>query len=352
MLALMRHLPTHCNPARWVLGLLWLPLFLMGCQSQQDGAVASSPPPVGHYEGSIAVAGQPEMRAALDIRHPSPGHYEAELTVPTTSTLSFVSGTILFTNSQLRLARPARPAQVLTLTLDGDFWRGSLALDSTKAEVILLKRGMPTPSTYRVEELAQDGGSAWLFSPSDTGTPGAALALLPDAETAPAAAMWADALAREGIIVLVLPAVDSTSAPLETPRLQVALEMLRGTPGADTASIGVWAAGARAGAVAEILASPNAPKAAFVITQNATAGPASRAVFRELRKQKLPLLALYGGSSSLQRAAQMRNATGGRRGAMVRTYRNAGADLLVADALSPRFGAGLPNEVVEWLRGQ
>ena len=351
MLALMRLLPTRNHPAGWLLGLLGLGILLANCQSQ-PGQDAASPPPVGHYEGSITVAGQPEMRAALDIRHPSPGHYEAELTVPTTSTLSFVADTIVFSNNQLRLTRPARPTQVLTLTLDGDFWRGSLALDSTKAETILLKRGMPTPSTYRVEELAQDAGSAWLFSPSDTGTPGAALALLPDTETAPAAVLWADALAREGIIVLLLPAVDSTSAPLETPRLQMALNLLRATPGADTTSIGVWAAGTRATALAEILTAPDGPRAAFVIAQNVSVGPGTRTAFRELKKQKIPLLALYGGDNATQRAAPMRNAIGGRRGAQVRTYRGTGPDLLLPAALGSRFGPGLPNEVVEWLRGQ
>ncbi|OGX84237.1 hypothetical protein BEN47_16410 [Hymenobacter lapidarius] len=292
------------------------------------------------------------MRAALDIRHPSPGHYEAEFTVPTTSTLSFVADTIFFNDNQLRLQRPARPAQVLTLMLDGDFWRGSLVLDSAKVEIILLKRGMPTPSTYRVEELAQDGGSAWLFSPSDTGTPGAALALLPDTETTPAAALWADALAREGIIVLMLPAVDSASAPLETPRLQVALNVLRATPGADTANIGVWAAGMRAAALAEMLAGPGAPRAAFVIAQNVNVSSGTRTALRELRKQQVPILALYGGSNATQRAMLMRNALGGRRGAPVRTYRGTGPDLLMPEALSPRFGPGLPKEVVEWLRGQ
>ncbi len=352
MPALMRHRPTRCTPAKWVLGLLWLALSLPGCQLKQDEAAAATPPPVGHYEGSITVAGQSEMRAALDIRHPSPGHYEAELTVPTTGTLSFVADTIFFKDNQLRLQRPARPTQVLTLTLDGDFWRGSLALDSTKAEIILLKRGMPTPSTYRVEELAQDAGAAWLFSPSDTGTPGAALALLPDTETAPAAALWADALARDGIIVLMLPAVDSASASLETPRLQMALKILRATPGADTANIGVWAAGMRAVTLAETLSGPNALRAAFVIAQNTTMSLGARTAFRALKKQKVPILALYGGNDATQQAVLMRNALGGRRGAPVRTYRGTGPDLLVPDALSPRFGPGLPNEVVEWLRGQ
>ncbi|MFC7666936.1 hypothetical protein ACFQT0_05515 [Hymenobacter humi] len=344
--------PNRSRLLGGLLALLSLGMPLAGCQSQGDQEAAAVPPPVGHYEGSITVAGQPELRAALDIRHPSPGHYEAELTVPTAGTLSFVADTILFSNNRLRLARPARPSQVLTLTQDGDFWRGSLALDSAKGETILLKRGMPTPSTYRVEQVPQGTGAAWLFSPSDTSTPGAALALLPDTETAPAAALWADALAREGVIVLVLPAADSATAAAEAPRLQTALSLLRSTAGADTATIGAWASGARAAALAQVLANPGGPRVAFFMSQNADIDPASRAAFRELRKRKLPLLGLYGGAAANQRAAALRNALGGRRGALVRAYRTAGPDLLVPDGLSPRFGPGLPNEVVEWLRAQ
>ncbi|WP_310394395.1 hypothetical protein [Hymenobacter sp.] len=350
MPALLRLLLGPGRPGCGRLALL-LGLAATACQPQADGDGAAATPPVGHYEGSIGAPGQPGTRAALDIRHPSPGHYEAELTVPTAGTLSFVADTILFSNNQLRLTRPARPGQVLTLTLDGDFWRGTLALDSAAAPALLLKRGAPTPSTYRVEEVPQANGSAWLFAPSDTGTPGAALALLPDAETAPAAALWADALAREGVIVLVLPAADSATTPAETPRLQAALRLLRGTAGADTAKVGVWAAGQRGAATAQVLAQES-PRAAFLITQNVAVEPATRAALRELTKRKLPVLGLYGGPAANQRAAAWRNALGGRRGATVRAYRTAGPDLLVSRGLSAGLGPELPGEVVEWLRAQ
>ena len=350
MPALMRRLPTHCNPAKWVLGLMWLALGLTGCQSQQDKAGAATPPPVGHYEGSITIAGQPEIRAALDIRHPSLGHYEAEFTAP--GTLSFVADTILFSNNQLRLARPARPGQTLALTLDGDFWRGTMGLDSTKFTTILVKRGVPTPSTYRTEEVPQATGSAWLFAPADTGTPGAALALLPDAETATTAAIWADALAREGVIVLLLPAADSAAATDEAPRLQAAMRLLRGTAGADTANVGVWASGQRAAAVAQVLAGTPSPRLAFLIAQNADFDAAGRDAFRELARRKLPLLGLYGGPTAARRAAALRQATGGRRGATVRQYATPKLNLLLPGPISPRFAPGLPTDVVEWLQGK
>ena len=352
MLALMRLLIDRGCLVGGLLGLVWLGAGFTACQSHKESDGVAATPPVGHYEGSIGVAGQPEVRAALDIRHPSPGHYEAEFTVPSAGTLSFVADTIFFSNNQLRLTRPARPSQVLALTLDGDFWRGALTLDSTKVQTILVKRSVPTPSTYRIEEVPQATGSAWLFAPSDTGTPGPALILLPDTTTAPTAALWGDALAREGIIVLILPATDSVSATAEAPRLQAAVRLLHNTPGADTANVGAWAAGARATALAQALAPAGSPHVAFVIAQNAEITPAGKAAFRELKSRKVPLLGLYGGPASAQRAASLRNTLGGRRGAAVRAYRTARPDLFVPGGLNPQFAPGLPGDIMEWMRGK
>jgi hypothetical protein len=347
------HLPADFRRLTgWLSGIMALALLLSACQPQHEQATAAATPPVGHYEGSLGAAEQAETRAALDIRHPSPGHYEAELTVNGASTLSFVADTIIFSNNQLRLTRPARPNEVLTLTLDGDFWRGTLTLDSVKRTAILVKRGMPTPSTYRVEELPQAEGAAWLFAPADTGTPGTALALLPTKQTVSTAAVWADALAREGIIVLLLPALDSTTAAAEAPRLAMAMRFLHSTAGADTANIGAWAVGARAAALAQHLVAPTGRGPAFLIAQNADLDPAGRAAFRELRQRKFPILGLYGGTNASSHGAALKQVLGGRRGTSVRIYRNTGPDLLVADGPSLRFGPGLPADVVEWLQGK
>ncbi len=341
--------PGRCF--RLLTGLALGALGLLGaCQSRQAPADAPATPPVGHYQGGLTPAGQPELRAALDIRHPRPGHYEAELTVPGAPTLSFVADTILLAGQQLRLLRPARPGQTLTLTLDGDFWRGTLAVDSTQVPLILLKRGVPDPSAYRVQALPQVGGPAWLFVPTDTDTPGAALALLPDAATAPTAALWADALARAGIIVLLLPPpADSASASSETPLLQLALQRLRATAGADTASVGVWATGARATALLPALAAAGGPRVAFFVAQNAALDARARAA---VRGRKLPMLGLYGGTEAASAAASLRTALAGRRGSAVHSYRGTGPDLLVPTALGPKFGPGLPGEVVGWLRNR
>ena len=347
----IRRVRHQCRRLRDLL-YVGLGLTFAACQPQRDQSDISATPPVGHYEGSITAVGQPEVRGALDIRHPSPGHYEAELTVPTASTLSFVADTILFSNNQLRLARPGHPSQTLTLKLDGDFWRGALALDSAQALTILVKRGVPSPSAYRVEKVLQAAGTAWLFAPSDTGTPGAALVLMPDADTAPTAALWADALARAGIIVLLLPAVDMATITAETVRLQAALHLLRGTAGANTANVGAWAAGPRATTLAQVLTESLSLGPAFFIAQNPDIDATGRTAFRELKRRNLPILGLYGGPMTNRRAAAMRNAVGGRRGATVRAYRTAGSNLLVPSGLGPRFGPGLPADVVEWLRSR
>ena len=328
--------------------LLLALLGLAACQPQHPPADTAAAPPVGHYQGSLGAVGGPQLRAALDIRHPSEGHYDAELTVPGAPALSFVADTLLLAGNQLRLVRPARPGQTLTLTLDGDFWRGNLAVDSTSLPLILLKRGVPDPSSYRMAAVPQLGRAAWLFAPTDTDTPGAALALLPDAATAPTAAIWADALARAGVTVLLVPpAADPATAATETPRLVAALRQLRATPGADTTSLGVWASGSRATALAAA-----GPRLAFFIVQNAVVDATTRPAFRELRNRKLSVLGLYGGTDAVPRAAQLRAAVGGRRGNLVRSYRATEPNLLGGEGMHVQFGPGLPGEVVEWVRNR
>lgn len=322
-------------------------LALGSCDPKRP-ADTSVPPPLGHYEGTAEAPGHPAVRVALDIRHPSPGHYEAELTAPTAPALNFVADTAMFGQQRLLLQRPGGSSETLTLKLDGDFWRGTLALDSVQASVLLVKRGAPDPSTYRVEELPQSsGGSAWLFAPADVGTPGPALALLPDAATAPAAALWADALAREGIIVLLLPVADTAA----TNSLPMHLQLLRATAGADTANVGLWASGSGAGAAAHALAQPGGPRAAFFIAQNVLLNAESKLDFRALAQRHLPVLGLFGGRDATAPAA-LRAALGGRRGGQVLFWREAGPDLLVPGALGPGLVGAGPGAVTEWLQGK
>jgi hypothetical protein len=62
------------------------------------------------------------------------------------------------------------------------------------------------------------------------------------------------------------------------------------------------------------------------------------------------VLGLYGGAGATTQAAALRHASGGRRGAAVHAYRQAGPDLLLAGDLGPQLAPGVPNEVLEWLR--
>ena len=336
----MRH-SRNRSPRLFLLlvGVGWL---LGSCQAQPDAAVAAGPPPVGHYQGSVALPAGPHLAAALDVRHPSPGHYEAELTLPEAAGLSFVADTVTFAANQLQLRRPGRPGQTLRLTLDGDFWRGTLALDSVRAAVLLVRRGAPAPSTYRVEELPQaSGGTAWLFAPADTRTPGPALALLPDAATAAAAPLWADALARNGIIVLLLPPADTAVAPLPA-----ALRLLRATAGADTATVGAWLAGGRALAFAE--AAPTRPKPAFLLLQNipVTAGT-FRAAWAARGQAVQPILALAAGREG---SRALRQALPRRRTTTLLTLPAAPANLLVPGPLGPELAPQALAPVLKWLR--
>ncbi len=219
---------------------------LAACQPRTGPAEEATPlpPPTGHYAGGLQLPGRPELRAALDVRHPRPGHYEAELTLPRQPALSFVADTLTYRQDTLRLARPGRPNQTLTLGRQGDFWRGTLALDSARYPLLLVRRGPPAPAAYRVRRdgLAGAGGPVLLFSPADESQPGPALAFIPTPLTAAQAPAWADALARQGLTVLLLPPTDT----LNGLALRRALALLRRTPGVDSARVGAWLAGPRA----------------------------------------------------------------------------------------------------------
>ncbi len=337
----MRFLPG-ARRGPWRLALLAAAPWLLACQPTADRA-APAPPPVGHYAGTVQLAGRPTQPVALELRHPAPGHYTAELTGP--PALRFVADTVAFRNGRLRLVRPGRPGETLDLALDGDFWRGTLRLDSARGPVLLLRRGPPPPTVYRVEEVPQARGSAWLFAP-DAGTAGGGLALLPDAAQAPAGALWADALAREGLTVLLLPAADTAGPATTGPLLRAARRLLRNTAGTDTARLGTWASGPRADAVARALAAPDGPQTDFFIVQNATLAADSRAAYRELARRKLPALGLYGGPGNAAAAASLRGAL---RGRAVRSYPAAGPDLLVPDPGGRTLIPGLPGEVTQWV---
>ncbi|RYY21557.1 MAG: hypothetical protein EOO36_00470 [Cytophagaceae bacterium] len=312
---------------------------LAACQPQPEAAgeqASAAHPPTGHFAGTLAVAGQPGLRAALEVRHPSPGHYDAELFVADAPGLSFVADTLVFSHNTLHLARPGQPGQTLTLAQQGDFWRGSLAVDSSAYPALLVRRGPPEPAVYRVrrDEVPGSRGPALLFSPADESLPGAALALFPTAATAGTTPAWADALARHGYTVLVLPTADTLTAPA----LGAALSYLRRTPGVDTARVGIWAAGPRANALATLLTQPVAPHPSppFVVVQEAPAPDAAmRGTWRTLA-QRQRVLGVYDAAdaTTAKSATTLRGALG-RPGRILRGQ-----------------GPGLSTGVAAWLREQ
>lgn len=290
-------------------------------------------PPTGHFAGSLKVAGQPELRAALEVRHPRPGHYDAELLVATEPRLSFVADTLDFSANLLHFSRPGRPGESLTLQQQGDFWRGTLAVDSVTYTTLLVRRGPPEPAVYRVrrDEVAGPSGEALLFSPADESLPGVALAVFPTPTTAAQAPGWADALARYGYTVLLLPAADTLPAVAFT----AALTYLRRTPGVDTARIGAWADGPRTVQLAALLMAPERPRPypAFVVVQAAPPPAAAmRATWRTLG-QRTRVLGVYDAHASQPGAATGLQAALGGRPRVVRAT-----------------GPALITSVVDWLR--
>ncbi len=308
---------------------------LAACQAQPESAGSHAPaahPPVGHFSGTLTAPGRPELRAAFEVRHPRPGHYDAELLVEAAPSLSFVADTVAFAGGRLLLRRPGLPGQTLALTQQGDFWRGSLAIDSVSYSTLLVRRGPPEPAVYRVrpDEVPGSVGEALLFSPADESLPGAALAVFPTAATTRPAPAWADALARQGYTVLLLPAADT----LTTPALTAALAYLRRTPGVDTAQVGIWAAGRRAELLATLLTQPEAPHPAFVITQEVPAPTAAmRGAWRTLA-QRQRVLGVYDASDATTAKATTALRTAlGRPGRVLRGQ-----------------GPGLSDGVATWLR--
>ncbi|MGI4823662.1 MAG: hypothetical protein ACRYFV_20830 [Janthinobacterium lividum] len=324
----LRRLLRRASLLPCLLGLL---AGLAACQSLPDKAADSAPaaPPTGHFAGALQVPGQPELRAVLEVRHPSPGRYDAELVLPQQPALSFVADSLTFVGDTLRLTRPGQPGEALTLGRQGDFWRGTLLLDSVRYPLLLVRRGEPEPAVYRVrrDEVAGTTGPALLFSPADESLPGLALALFATPGTAAGAPAWADALARQGHTILLLPAADTLAAPA----LANALALLRRTAGVDTARVGAWLSGRPAGLLPVLLAENTASRPAFVLVQNMSAPPLATRRDWQTLAQRGHLLAIYDPSQPKADVAQARALLGRQR-------------------VRQAAGVGLQQQVIDWLR--
>jgi hypothetical protein len=284
---------------------------LAACQPQPEAAgTTPATPPTGHFAGTLQAPGQPALQAVLEVRHPRPGHYEAELVLPQQPALSFVADSLTFAHDTLRLARPGQPGQQLTLARQGNFWRGTLGLDSARYPLLLVRRGEPEPAVYRVrrDEVAGTAAPALLFSPADESLPGLALAFFPGTADSPAGLVWADALARQGHTVLLLPPADSLSAPA----LANALALLRRTAGVDTARVGAWVSGPAAGLLPLVLAENTASRPTFVVVQNMPAPLLAVRRDWQALAQRGQVLAAYDATQPRATVAQARALLGAR----------------------------------------
>lgn len=350
-----RHrLPDHGGrqptqpPAQLLARLFPLVLLVLlcagACSQQREAATVAAPLSTGHFEGLVELPRGPaaSFRLALELRQPRAGRYEAEVLAPDQPSLNFVADTVDFQQETLRLTRPGRPGQRLRLTREGNFWRGTLTLDSAQVPVLLVRRGDPAPATYRVRRLAAGAGlgtGALLFAPADEATPGPALALLPAAAHTNLAPQWADVLARAGVIVLLLPAPADTTAT-ELPLTQAAGRWLRATPGADTARLGLWATAGRAGRLLPALSSPTGPTGptigppAFVVVQRLIGVRELRPALRKLTATGAVLgLEEQGQPSARRNSAALRAALGQRGQTQVRVVPAAAAGTAVAEWL-------------------
>lgn len=306
---------------------------LAACQPQPNTAATAraEPPPTGHFAGTLQAPGQPAFRAVLEVRHPSPGHYEAELVLPEQPALSFVADSLTFTHDTLRLVRPGRTSQQLALVRQGNFWRGMLGLDSARYPLLLVRRGEPEPAVYHVQrdEVAGTTAPALLFSPADESLPGLALAFFPSVTDAQAGPAWADALARQGHTVLVLPPADNLSAPA----LANALALLRRTAGVDTARVGAWVNGPSASLLPLLLAENTASRPTFILVQNMPAPPLAVRRDWHALAQRGQVLAVYDAAQPKAAVAQARVVLG-------------------AQHVRQAPAAKLPGLLTDWLRGR
>ena len=228
------------------------------------------------------------------------------------------------------------------------------ALDSTPGcQALLVKRGPPTPSTYRVEELPQDQGSAWLFAPADTSTPGAG---------AGAAARCRHGRPRPRCGPMPWPAKAllcwccqrpiPSRPPAETPAPASgpgpAAHHGRGRHGQHW-RVGRRAAGRHAG---RSCWPARTARGRFLHCAERGGRPQRRGrPSGSCGSRKLPHSGPVWGPARRHRrpaAAQCAGRAARRHGAHL--PRQPAPTCWCPAALSPRFGPGLPDEVVEWLR--
>ena len=356
---------------RRLLGGCWL-LTLAACSGREEPA--RLPPPTGHYEGPVTYQGT-ELRVTLDVREPTPGQLQADLHFPDVAGLSFPVAALRYQEPQLSFEQaPGQPGSIAVSAIrEGDFLRGVFTWDTIRTEFVWARRGQAAPRPYReqavrlpgVGGVGQPKAFARFLIPQDTALRYPAVALLPDAATASAAATRADLLARHGFVVLLLPAPAGPAAPDSVLRRRAgaALRACRAAGRVDSSRVGLWVRGRQAPAVAAGAAEAR-PAAAFMILEGVpVASSAAAKPWQQLARRRIPLLGLYGAADTTVAAAgsarRLRAAIGFQRGNAVRVYAKADRNLIIAGFTTskgqwqwPQPAPGYTNELLTWLRQQ
>ena len=337
-------------------------LLAVGCSSGERPAGAL---PTGHYEGPVTYQGT-ELRAILDLRQSASGQLEADLRFPENQGLGFPAENLRYNAPLLRFEQQPNATEniVVEAILEGDFWRGTFATDSARAELLLVRRGKADPRPYGSQALTIRYGSQNMSStlrlPDDTLRQHQALVLLPDSTTN--LNRTADLLARQGVATLITQAAPGVPDSAAGQMAQAALATLRATPGVDTTQVGLWLTGAKT-PLALAIAMRGKVKPAFVVVQGVpVTSTEAQQPFRNVTRQRVPVLALYGGADTTlnvrESTRRLRSAFASR-GSAVRLYPKANHDLLLPGGARadgkwewPHPAAGYVDELLAWLQAR
>ena len=293
---------------RWCLPI-FLTFLLYGCSI--DGQESKLPPPTGHFEGPLTYKGT-ELRASLDLREVQPGQLQGEIRLADRQDMGLPAQQITYQHPHLtvRWATGASSSFTVDLTREGDFLKGKFAVDSTAADILLVRRGAAEPLPYRQQQLKFNSrGSSLagtLLVPDDTLQTHPAVVVLQNApqQTALSVQLLTDVLVRQGFVVLFTtgrPAASATPANSDSLAVDVlaAARALGHVAGVDSSRVGLIgsSSGAIALATAAVQDDKNDSAIRFVI---AVGAPGTSNAAREA-EQTTQVLRKQGASIADQR---------------------------------------------------
>ncbi|MCC3157788.1 hypothetical protein LJ737_11110 [Hymenobacter sp. 15J16-1T3B] len=314
--------------------------------------------PVGRYEGTLTYRGA-ELPVVLNVYQDSASRLvQVQLRAPGGPPYARWFDSVAYRAPALvgRLPGGSR----LALREEPNFLTGAVWLhDTLRAELVAVRRGAADLPAYTVTRQPAAGAAPAVlrYLPLDTAQHRPALLYWPMPGAAGAAYGWADWLAGQGVQVALASPTVALSDSVAAQQIAAALRRLRAEPRVDSGKVGVWATGP--GGRAAVL-SAEAARPRFLLVQGAAFGRADRAWLRQLSRQPVAVLGLYGALDTSLNVAissqQLRNAVGRRRGSGVKVYQQAnGALLLPARADSARRWPQPPPDLApslqQWLRG-